>query len=164
MAIKEYYIGEDLTLKTDPGAKVAIGRDSTIFAEKVADSKGDVSINLDDIFEPGHYSQVISKDGKFISTEVICIKSPFINTSTKEQLRDMIRDLDKVIQYRLTSNEDAIQSMSINGKSFVYETLDTLMAARKKFVDQLSNLIQAENLRKGKSGIINIKARFNNPR
>ncbi|MCV4608395.1 hypothetical protein OFB74_36405, partial [Escherichia coli] len=73
------------------------------------------------------------------------VKSPFNEKSKKQQLREMINDLDKVIQYRLTSNEEAIQQMSINGKSFVYETLDSLLNARKKFLSQLNSIVQAEN-------------------
>lgn len=74
----------------------------------------------------------------------------------------MINDLDKVIQYRLTNNEEAIQQMSINGKSFVYETLEALMNTRKKLVANLANIIKSEDLAKGKSPILTIKARFRN--
>ncbi|TEW83370.1 hypothetical protein D5R38_18545 [Serratia marcescens] len=162
--MREFYLGEDITVKTKSDCDVAVGQGNKIYAQTKSDENGDAKIEVDAFFEPGHYSIVVTYKGKFVSTETICIKSPFINKSKKEQLREMIRNLDAVIDARLTNNVDAIQSMSINGKSYVYETLETLMNARRKFTDQLADVIQAENLRKGKSPIINIKMRFNNPR
>lgn len=162
--MREFYIGENITVSTESDSQVTVGRDNKIFAQKQANGSGEASIEIDSMFEAGHYSIVITKNGKFISTETICIKSPFINTNKKDSLREMIKNLDAVIEARLTNNVDAVQSMSINGKSYVYETLETLMNARKKFTDQLADLIQSENLKKGKSPIINIKARFINPR
>ncbi|BEN87060.1 hypothetical protein [Serratia marcescens] len=162
--MREFYLGEDITVKTESDCDVAVGQGNKIYAQTKSDENGDAKIEVDTFFEPGHYSIVVTNNGKFVSTETICIKSPFINKSKKEQLREMIRNLDAVIDARLTNNVDAIQSMSINGKSYVYETLETLMNARRKFTDQLADVIQAENIKKGKSPIINIKTRFNNPR
>ncbi|MDP8728354.1 hypothetical protein [Serratia marcescens] len=162
--IKIVYIGEDLNVKTESTADVAIGRDNQVLLEAKADKNGNAVLTIDSLFEPGHYSLVTKQSNKILSTEVICIKSPFVATSKKEQLRGMIKDIDKVIQYRLTNDDDAIQSMAINGKNFVYEPLNVLMDARKKLVDQLSDVIQSENLKNGKSPIITIKARFVNPR
>ena len=60
----------------------------------------------------------------------------------------------------MTGNDDAIQSMSINGKTFTYETLDSLLSARKKFLSQLNAIVQAEKEKKGISPINTIKYSF----
>lgn len=159
--MKEIFIGENLVLTNPEGAHVSIAsKELTLFK----DPKCPENVSVDTVdFPEGIFSVVIFDKGALISNEVIKVKSPFIGKSKKTQLREMINDLDKVIQYRLTNNEEAIQQMSINGKSFVYETLDALMSTRKKLVANLDSIIKSELIAQGKSPILTIKARFQNP-
>ncbi|ELX8362379.1 TPA: hypothetical protein N5O45_000638 [Enterobacter kobei] len=159
--MKEVFIGEKLELTNPQGASVQIGSKETVLFEQ-ENCPENIGVDSSEFIE-GVFSIVIFEDGSLLSNELIKVKSPFNEKSKKQQLREMINDLDKVIQYRLTSNEEAIQQMSINGKSFVYETLDSLLNARKKFLSQLNSIVQAENEAKGKSPIVTIKARFKNP-
>lgn len=159
--MKEIFIGEHLVLSNPIDASVSIAsKELTIFKDPKCPEN--VSVDTTD-FPEGIFSVVIFDKGALISNEVIKVKSPFIGKSKKTQLREMINDLDKVIQYRLTNNEEAIQQMSINGKSFVYETLDALMSTRKKLVANLDSIIKSELIAQGKSPILTIKARFQNP-
>ncbi|HBT3063116.1 hypothetical protein [Klebsiella aerogenes] len=158
---KEIFIGEKLELTNPQGANVQIGsKEVGLFSQD--NCPENVVIETNDFVE-GTYSIVIFSDGSLISNELIKVKSPFVEKNKKQQLREMIADLDKVIQYRLSNNEEAIQQMSINGKSFVYETLDALLSARKRLTANLDSLIKSEQMAKGKSPIITIKARFKNP-
>ncbi|EPY4242103.1 MULTISPECIES: hypothetical protein [Klebsiella/Raoultella group] len=158
--IKEIFIGELLELTNPTNASVQIGsKELVLFEQKQCPEN--IRVETTD-FTEGTFSVVVLNDGQLISNELIKVKSPFIGKTKKEQLREMINDLDKVIQYRLTNNEEAIQQMSINGKSFVYETLEALMNTRKKLVANLANIIKSEDLAKGKSPILTIKARFRN--
>ncbi|CDK48560.1 hypothetical protein AADQ00_05860 [Escherichia coli] len=159
--MKEIFIGEKLQLTNPQGANVQIGSNETILFKK-DNCPENFGVDTSDFIE-GNFSIVIFNQGALTSNELIKVKSPFVSKTKKQQLREMINDLDKVIQYRLTSNEEAIQQMSINGKSFVYESLDALMSARKRLAANLDSLIKSEEMAKGKSPIITIKARFNNP-
>ncbi|HCQ2612787.1 hypothetical protein [Escherichia coli] len=157
----EIYIGEKLAAYNPEGATVSIGSTETkLFSQ--TDCPANISVDTSDFIE-GTFSVVVLYEGALISNSIIKVKSPFVSKTKKEQLREMINDIDTVIQYRLTSNEEAIQQMSINGKSFVYETLDSLLLARKRLLANLANLIKSEQLANGKSPIVTIKARFTNP-
>lgn len=159
--MKEIYIGEDLQLQNDDLVSITIGTEKEILF--TADNcPANMTISSDG-FSSGTFSVVIMKDGKFVSTELLKVKSPFIKESKANQLRGMINSIDSLITARMTNNDEAIQQMTINGKSFVYETLDALMAARKRFVQELSNVIESENMKKGISPIVTIKARFVGP-
>ncbi|EFH5737128.1 hypothetical protein AT520_003949 [Escherichia coli] len=158
--MKEIFIGEKLVLINETGANVTIGNSEiTLFNQD--NCPANVGVDSSDFVE-GTFSVVIFFDGALVSNEIIKVKSPFIKKSKKEELREAINSIDKVIHYRLTNNEEAIQQMSINGKSFVYETLDALMSARKRMMANLENLINSEKLANGKSPIVTIKARFKN--
>lgn len=159
--MKEIYIGEDLQLQNDDLVSITIGTEKDVlFAADKCPANMTIS---SDGFSSGTFSIVIMKDGKFVSTELLKVKSPFIKESKANQLRGMINSIDALITARMTNNDEAIQQMTINGKSFVYETLDALMAARKRFVQELSDVIEAENMKKGISPIVTIKARFVGP-
>lgn len=158
--MKEIFIGEKLVLINETGANVTIGNsETTLFNQD--NCPANVGVDSSDFIE-GTFSVVIFFDGALVSNEIIKVKSPFIKKSKKEELREAINNIDKVIHYRLTNNEEAIQQMSINGKSFVYESLDALMSARKRMMANLENLINSEKLANGKSPIVTIKARFKN--
>lgn len=154
----EIFIGETLEIKNEQGSSVVVAsKQLTLYSNDSAPA--DVEIDTSD-FTEGRYSIVIMKSGKLVSNDILKVKSPLIGKTKKEQLIEMIRSIDTVIEYRLTNNEEAIQQMSINGKSFVYETLDSLMLARKKLLSSLNGIVQAENTKKGKSPIEVIKFRF----
>lgn len=157
---KEIFIGEKLELTNPQGANVQIGSKETVLFSQENCSEN-IGVDTSDFIE-GTFSVVVFNNGALISNELIRVKSPFNAKTKKQQLREMINELDQVIQYRLTSNEEAIQQMSINGKSFVYETLDALLIARKRLAANLASLIKSEQMANGKSPIITIKARFKN--
>ncbi|CAH0132934.1 hypothetical protein SRABI106_00035 [Rahnella aquatilis] len=158
--MKEIYIGEDLQIQNDDLVSITIGSEKTvIFAGDNCPANMKIST---DGFKAGSYSIVIMKHGTFVSTELLKVKSPFIKENKNNQLREMINSIDSLITARMTNNEDAMQQMTINGKSFVYETLESLMIARSKFVKDLTNSLQADEIKKGKSPITTIKARFRN--
>ncbi|CAM7335217.1 hypothetical protein WAY59_002338 [Escherichia coli] len=158
---KEIFIGEKLQLTNAQGANVQIGSKETVLF-KQENCPADIGVDTSDFIE-GTFSVVIFSNGALISNELIKVKSPFNEKSKKQQLRELINDLDKVIEYRLTNNEEAIQQMSINGKSFVYETLDSLLLARKRLVSNLASLIRSEKMANGESPVTTIKVRFKNP-
>ncbi|EPC7350192.1 TPA: hypothetical protein ACXDFY_000719 [Enterobacter roggenkampii] len=152
------FIGEDLKLTNNEGANITIGsKNSKIFENDNASEN--LVIPTGDFVE-GQYSIVIFENGKFVSSELLNVVSPFAARTKKQQLIDIINSLDEVIEYRMTGNDDAIQSMSINGKTFTYETLDSLLSARKKFLSQLNAIVQAEKEKKGISPIKTIKYSF----
>lgn len=157
---KEIFIGEKLELTNPQGANVQLGsKETVLFSQE--NCPENIGVDTSDFIE-GTFSVVVFNNGALISNELIRVKSPFNAKTKKQQLREMINELDQVIQYRLTSNEEAIQQMSINGKSFVYETLDALLIARKRLAANLASLIKSEQMANGKSPIITIKARFKN--
>ena len=152
------FISEDLKLTNNQGASVTIGSKTTKIYENDS-APSDVVIPTGDFVE-GQYSIVIFENGKFVSSDLLNVVSPFTARTKKQQLIDIINSLDEVIEYRMTGNDDAIQSMSINGKTFTYETLDSLLSARKKFLSQLNAIVQAEKEKKGISPIKTIKYSF----
>lgn len=157
----EIFIGEKLLLTNPQGANVQIGSKQLILF-KQENCPENIGVDSSE-FEEGTFSVVIFNDGVLISNDLLKVKSPFNDKTKKQQLREMINDLDKVIEYRLTSNEEAIQQMSANGKSFVYETLDSLLLARKRLVANLASLIKSEKMANGESPVTTIKVRFKNP-
>ncbi|WP_039660894.1 hypothetical protein [Pantoea sp. MBLJ3] len=158
---KQIFIGETLLVQNEQGASVTLAnRQTELYKNPSAPSNVEIPTSE---FSEGIYSLVIFLGGAFVSTQLVKIVSPIAAKSNKEQIIEQIRNIDSVISYRLTNNEDAIQQMSINGKSFVYETLDSLMAARKKLLSALSAVVQAEDARNGKGPIKTIKFRFRGP-
>lgn len=158
---KQIFIGETLLVQNEQGASVTLAnRQTELYKNPSAPANVEIPTSE---FAEGIYSLVIFLNGAFVSTQLVKIVSPIAAKSNKEQIIEQIRNIDSVISYRLTNNEDAIQQMSINGKSFVYETLDSLMAARKKLLSALSAVVQAEDARNGKGPIKTIKFRFRGP-
>lgn len=158
---KEIFIGEKLQLTNPQGASVQIGSKETVLFKR-DNNPENIGVDTSDFLE-GTFSVVIFNSGTLISNELIKVKSPFNGKTKKQQLRELINDLDNVIQYRLTSNEEAIQAMSANGKSFTYETLDSLLLARKRLAANLASLIKSEKMANGESPVTTIKVRFKNP-
>ncbi|HBZ8158472.1 TPA: hypothetical protein MM329_000685 [Escherichia coli] len=157
----DIFIGEKLLLTNPQDANIQIGSKELILF-KQENCPENIGVDTSE-FEEGTFSVVIFNDGVLISNDLLKVKSPFNDKTKKQQLREMINDLDKVIEYRLTSNEEAIQQMSANGKSFVYETLDSLLLARKRLVANLASLIKSEKMANGESPVTTIKVRFKNP-
>ncbi|MEZ7211439.1 MULTISPECIES: hypothetical protein [Pantoea] len=154
----QIFIGETLKIQNEQGASVTVASKEKQLYQN-SSSPANVEISTSD-FPEGTYSIVIFNDGAFVSSEILKVVSPYISKTKKEQLIEMIASIDQVIEYRLTNNDDAIQQMSINGKSFVYETLDSLMAARKKLLSSLNAIVAAEKARNGIGPIKTIKFRF----
>lgn len=156
--MKTIYIGESIAIENPQGASVIIGDDLTTLY-KNEDAPENVGIETDE-FTEGNYSIVVFLNKKFISTTPLKIKNPLTKQDKRISIRQQIDDIDMLIHARLTSNEDAIQQMTINNKTLVYEGLESLISLRKHLVKILGDLNRAEKARVGKSPIITYKARF----
>lgn len=147
------YIGTQLTV-TIKGSHGAFGRND---GETYALEAGINKINTDNL-TPGNYTLVDYTDPIEFTRYVV--KSPFGKQSQLEQIKEMIRAIRACLLARVSGDDAYLQSMASDGYTFAYASimeLEELLSANER---RLARAKQADDIKKGKSPMRTIKARF----
>lgn len=150
--------GEKLPFANEEGVTIQIGNSREIIYQIDDAPANHVVSTLD--FKAGKYTAVVIKDEELISSRDITITPIFAKQTKKEFLRETIDLIDQVITARLSGDEAALQSMTVKGNTFMYESLSVLTQLKSEYERQLVKLIKQERRKAGISPIQNIKIRL----
>ena len=151
-------VGEELHLCNEAGTDYKIANSRRVIDEGHAAVQNTILSTSD--YAEGNYTIALYKGGVLVSTQNLSVVSVFAKQSRIEVLRERLNLIESVIDARMNNDEAALYQMTINNKTFIYESLGVLSALADKTKKELGEAIRNEKRRNGVSPINTIKVRF----
>jgi len=137
------YIGEKFTLTLPAHTKIIIGDKTTTVYEVENLLSASTNIIVDTAnFVSGNYTVVSNVNGA-ISISAVEIVDPLASMDALNDALTMIKEIDQVLEDRA---KNAISQITINNKTIVNSSLDSLLSLRAMYIKKVNKI-------RGKSGI-----------
>lgn len=137
------YIGEKFTLTLPAHTKIIIGDKTTTVYEVENLLSVSTNIIVDTAnFVSGNYTVVSNVNGA-ISISAVEIVDPLASMDALNDALTMIKEIDQVLEDRA---KNAISQITINNKTIVNSSLDSLLSLRAMYIKKVNKI-------RGKSGI-----------
>lgn len=137
------YIGEIFTLTLPAHTKIIIGdKATTVYeVENILSVSTNIIVDIAD-FVSGNYAVVSNVNGA-ISISAVEIVDPLTSMDALNDALTMIKEIDQVLEDRA---KNAISQITINNKTIVNSSLDSLLSLRAMYIKKVNKI-------RGKSGI-----------
>ncbi|MDF2784209.1 MAG: hypothetical protein K0S95_744 [Pantoea eucrina] len=137
------YIGEKFPITIPAYTKIIIGNKLTTIYEVENESSTTTNMIVDTIdFIPGDYAVVYNENG-VISISAVKIVDPLASMDALNDALTMIKEIDQVLEDRA---KNAISQITINNKTIVNSSLESLMSLRAMYIKKVNKI-------RGRSGV-----------
>jgi hypothetical protein len=131
------YIGEQFTQIIPANTKIVIGNKTTTVYEYSNSTSGDVSVLIDTLnFTVGNYAVVNNTNGN-ISISQVEIVDPLASSDALNDALIMIKEIDQVLEDRA---KNAVSQITINNKTIINSSFDSLLSLRAMYVKKVNKL------------------------
>lgn len=131
------YIGEKFTQIIPANTKIVIGNKTTTVYEYENTTTRDVQVQIDTAgFTAGNFAVVTNTNG-VIQISQVQILDPLTSSDELNDALTMIKEIDKVLEDRA---KNAVSQITINNKTIVNSSLDSLVALRAMYIKKVIKL------------------------
>lgn len=131
------YIGEQFTQIIPANTKIVIGNKTITVYKYDNSTSSDVSVLIDTFnFTVGNYAVVTNTNGN-ISISQVEIVDPLASIDALNDALNMIKEIDQVLEDRA---KNAVSQITINNKTIINSSFDSLLSLRAMYVKKVNKL------------------------
>jgi len=131
------YIGEKFTYIIPANTKITIGNKTTTVYEYDNTTTNDTAVQIDTAdFTAGNFTVVTNTNGLIQITQVQII-DPLSSSDELNDALNMIKEINQVLEDRA---KNAVSQITINNKTIVNSSLDSLIALRAMYIKKVNRL------------------------
>lgn len=131
------YIGEKFNEVIPANTKIVIGNKDTTVYEYDNATDNAVSVQIDaTAFPSGNYATVTNSNGSISITQVQIV-DPLASSDELNDALTMIKEIDQVLEDRA---KNAVSQITINNKTIINSSLDSLLALRAMYIKKANKL------------------------